>query len=135
MIQSASWRRWPGIGIAVGLCLLAPACAAEEGEPLVLASGAQVRLTNNLRMDDGMSFVDYCTRLSLADRPALGAEADIVWEKVRAGAVHSDSTQAQVWPTICGWHFRWSGWFPVVVGSESTAFHYTRPPAGAWSRQ
>ena len=104
------------------------------GRPIKLASGAELRVTYDGNVS-GTSFVEYCTELPLGDRPALSAEADLLWRQLSVESVHAQTTEAQVWPTTCHWQLRWSGWTPALINRESTDIAYSRVVGGAWVRK
>ena len=109
-------------------------CSSRQGTPRTLQSGKEVRLLFADVVQDSF-VIEYCSALPLGDRRVLGSETDEVFDAFRADITESGRSEAQVWPTVCRWQVRWAGWIPVVVGKESTSFHYSPAEDGAWARR
>ena len=86
-------------------------------------------------MVDDSFIVEYCTDLPLNDRRILGSEADEVFHSFRGELAKSMQAEASMWPTVCRWELRWSGWKPVLLTEQSTDVTYVRSTSGDWTRQ
>jgi hypothetical protein len=109
-------------------------CSGRKSTPRTLKSGKEVRLLFAGVVQDAFS-IEYCSELPLSDRRVLASETDEVFDAFRADITESGRPEALVWPTVCSWQVRWSGWIPIVVGEESTSFHYSPAEDGAWARR
>jgi hypothetical protein len=120
------------LGIFSLLGLLLAGCN-RTGQPHILESGETVSLLYAGVVEDTF-FVEYCTQHAMRDRISMGRQADDVLASLAERAKATGLRDAHVLPTVCHWQVRWAGWYPVIVGEESTAFTYGRTADGRWSR-